>query len=121
MYELAIKTHFDSAHFLRNYEGKCESLHGHTYKVEMVVRGKDLDKAGMIGDFKHLKKALKAVVDQFDHKSLNEVPPFDEKSPSTENLAKHFYNQIKEKLPQEVTLSRVTVWESEDASATYLE
>lgn len=121
MYKLTIRSHFDAAHFLANYEGGCEELHGHTYRVEVVAQGEELDKAGIVCDFKHLKKAVSEVMSQVDHKNLNEVSPFKETSSTTENLAKHFFYQLKQVLPKKVDLKEVTVWESDNTSATYLE
>ena len=121
MYKLTIHTDFDAAHFLVNYGGKCEELHGHTYEVEVVAQGEKLDDAGMVCDFKHLKKAVAKVIDRVDHTCLNEKAPFKEISPSTENLVKHFFQQLTDVLPKEVSLKEVTVWESKDTSATYFE
>ncbi len=111
-WELVVKQKFSAAHFLENYSGKCEKMHGHTFAVEVTFRVSELDKSGISIDFSELKKYLRQLVP--DHKVLNEVYPF---SPSAENLARNFFSQIKTKYP----VSKVMVWESEDAGAAYAE
>lgn len=119
MYELLVKTHFDAAHALRGYPGKCKALHGHTWKVEVTVTGDRLNEIELLIDFADLKKMVDTVLDRFDHKYLNEIPPFDGLSPTGENLARYLYEEIEKELPPEVTLKQVSVWESESACITY--
>ena len=109
-WKLKVKDKFQAAHFLEGYEGKCEKIHGHTFQVEVQILVKNLDKTGI--DFKIIKKALSELMP--DHTLLNEVYDF---NPSAENLSQHFLNELKKKFP----VKSVTVWESEDASATYSE
>jgi 6-pyruvoyltetrahydropterin/6-carboxytetrahydropterin synthase len=109
---LKVRDRFSAAHFLRGYKGKCERVHGHTFQVEVEVRASELDTAGIGIDFTEIKKALAAALP--DHTLLNEVYPF---NPSAENLARHLYGELKKSYP----VRAVTVWESEDASATYSE
>jgi 6-pyruvoyltetrahydropterin/6-carboxytetrahydropterin synthase len=109
-WELVVKQKFSAAHFLENYSGKCEKMHGHTFALEVSFRVGALDQSGISIDFSEIKEYLRRLVP--DHQVLNEVYPF---SPSAENLARHFYGQIREKYP----VSRVMVWESEDAGAAY--
>ena len=78
MYELTVKSHFDAAHALRGYPGECRKLHGHTWDVEVTVAGETLDDVGIVYDFKSLKDDLNAVLDEYDHAYLNDVPPFDD-------------------------------------------
>lgn len=111
-WELIVKETFSAAHFLENYKGKCEHMHGHTFQVEAHFIIKELDKAGIGVDFSELKTYLKSILP--DHKVLNEVFDF---SPSAENLSKYFYNKIKEKY----NISKVIIWESENAGAVYSE
>ncbi len=111
-WELVVKEKFSSAHFLENYKGKCEKMHGHTFEVEVTFSVNDLDKAGIAIDFTILKTYLKQILP--DHKVLNDLYDF---SPSAENLSKHFYYQIKEKYP----VSAVMVWESDKAGARFSE
>lgn len=109
---LKVRDKFSAAHYLRGYRGKCEKVHGHTFQVEVAVRARALDPAGIGFDFTDLKKALAALLP--DHTLLNEALPF---NPTAENLARHLYGELKTSYPVE----SVTVWESEDASATYAE
>ncbi len=111
-YELIVKQRFSAAHFLEHYKGKCEKMHGHTFSIEVYFRVDSLDKSGISIDFTEIKSYLKEILP--DHKVLNEVFDF---SPSAENLAKYFYNKIKEKYP----VSKVIIWESEDAGAVYFQ
>jgi len=121
MYEVTITGHFDAAHALRGYKGKCENLHGHRYQVAVCVAAEKLDEIGLAYDFTELKKALKErVLSRLDHANLNEVPPFDRINPSTENIARHIYEELKAALP-DVKLRWVRVWESPDAWVTYCE
>jgi len=118
MYSIKVELSFSSAHNLRGYKGKCESLHGHNWKVEAVVKSSTLDKCGMVMDFKVLKSALKEILEELDHKYLNDNPYFKKINPTSENIARFLYKRLKAKIKK---LSAVTVWESENASATYYE
>lgn len=109
-----VEDSFSAAHQLRGYEGKCENLHGHTFKVQVYLSGDKLDKIGMLVDFKKIKAELKKVLDKFDHTNLNDLIEFKEKNPTAENIAREVYNKISELKPL-----KVTVWESEKACATY--
>ena len=121
MYELKIVTEFSAAHNLRDFRGKCESLHGHNWKVEVVVRGSELDDSGVVLDFAEVKAATHEVMEEIDHRYLNELPFFTSNNPSSENIARYIFERLGEKLDNErVRVSRVTAWESWDACATYL-
>jgi 6-pyruvoyltetrahydropterin/6-carboxytetrahydropterin synthase len=125
MFEVTVEDSFAAGHFLRNYKGKCENPHGHNYKVLVTLQGRDLDKAGLLLDFKDLKYAIKGVVEKLDHQMINEVAPFTEVNPSAENLAKYFYEQTNVRL-QDVTEGRVwvkqvTMFETDTTNATYYE
>ena len=118
MYKIQVEGNFSSAHNLRGYKGKCEELHGHNWKVEIVAAKVSLDKAGLLLDFHYLKKKLKAVLERLDHKYLNKIPYFKKVNPTSENIARYIYEQLKSGVP---ALSSVTVWESANSSATYEE
>ncbi len=109
-WQLRVRDRFSAAHFLKEYHGKCEKVHGHTFQVEAVVEARELDAAGIGIDFTKIKAALAAILP--DHALLNEVLPF---NPSAENLARHFVAALARDFP----VVAVTVWESDDASATY--
>jgi 6-pyruvoyltetrahydropterin/6-carboxytetrahydropterin synthase len=111
-WKLRVRDKFSAAHYLREYKGKCEKVHGHTFQVEVEVEVRELDAAGLGIDFAEIKRLLAEVLP--DHALLNDVFPF---NPSAENLARHFYDVLRPRLP----VSAVTVWESEDAAATYAE
>ena len=118
MYSLKVEGVFSSAHNLRGYKGKCEDLHGHNWRVEISVQSKDLDNIGMVLDFKYLKNKLNIVFEKMDHKYLNKLIPFKKLNPTSENIAKHIYNELKVYIP---LLKNVTVWENSSSSATYEE
>ena len=121
MYRVKVTDHFAAAHQLFGYEGKCEGLHGHNWKVEVNLEGENLDKIGLLIDFKALKKMLKDVIEELDHKMLNELEPFQENNPTSELIARYIYNKLKKDIPGNVELASVSVWESETARATYFE
>jgi 6-pyruvoyltetrahydropterin/6-carboxytetrahydropterin synthase len=123
MYKLMIETSFASAHQLRGYKGKCETLHGHNWKVQAYVTTKKLNEIDIAIDFHDLKRITNEVVAQLDHKFLNDIFPFTEKNPSSENIARWIFESLKKGLAsyENVKVSAVTVWESETASATYYE
>jgi len=122
MYELMVETTFSSAHQLRGYRGKCEALHGHNWKVQVYVQAESLNEIDLAIDFHELKKYTNEVVEQLDHAFLNEIFPFTEINPSSENMAKWIFDSLKKKMDQEIVqLVAVTVWESDTASATYYE
>lgn len=122
MYELMITTHFASAHNLRDYEGACERLHGHNWKVEVYVKAESLDSIGLALDFKILKEKTRKLMEEIDHQYLNELQPFTEINPSSENIARYLFKRLVESLNNyPVKVSRVNVWESENACAAYYE
>ncbi len=121
MYELKIITEFSAAHNLRDFRGKCESLHGHNWKVEVVVSGSGLDDSGVVMDFAEIKAATREVMSEIDHRYLNELPFFTRHNPSSENIARYVFERLQEKIDDSrVRVARVTAWESQDACATYL-
>lgn len=121
-WKLTIKQDFSASHQLRNYGGKCENMHGHNFGVEVVVEGEELDeKVQYLVDFKELKQRTKAVLDKLDHKHLNEVECFTEVNPSSENIAKYIYRQLKSAMPMNVRLAEVSVSEKDSSKATYWE
>ena len=118
-YYLQVKEHFDAAHALIGYDGECKNLHGHTWDVEVEVKGTELDVVGIVYDFKDLKINLRSILDQFDHKYLNEVPPFDGFNATAENLARVVFEQMTGLLPPQVSVVEVAVWESPIARLVY--
>lgn len=124
MYILTVEDNFSSAHQLRGYRGKCENLHGHNWKVVLSVRGDTLDGAGLLVDFHELKSILRSVIEELDHANLNELPPFTEINPSSENISRHIARAVEGKLETrpgaQVIVDTITVWESDSARCTYL-
>lgn len=122
MFEISVVSNFSSAHALKKYKGKCEKLHGHNWKVEVVLSGKKLDDSGMLFDFIKAKKILGSVIGKLDHKVLNELGEFKYKNPSAENIAEYIFRKFKKKLKtKNVFVKTVKVWESETSYATYYE
>lgn len=122
MYELMVEASFSSAHQLRGYKGECEKLHGHNWKVQVHVLAEKLNELDMAIDFHELKDFLDEVIAPLDHGFLNDLFPFTEKNPSSENIAKWIFDSLKKKVNDgNLQLSAVTVWESESTSATYFE
>ena len=119
MYELTVRSHFDAAHALRDYPGECRNLHGHTWDVEVMVGGSDLDDIGIVYDFKALKNDLGEVLSDYDHVLINDVPPFTELTPTAENLARVIYERLREVVDPRVRVVEVSVWESPIAKLTY--
>lgn len=122
MYELTVISDFAAAHNLRQYEGECENLHGHNWKVEVTVATKKLNKIGLGVDFKILKRTLENILKRLDHKYLNEIQPFDKENPSSENIARYIFKQLQKEIKDKnIKTARVKVWESENAAAVYYE
>ena len=121
MYEVTIIKSFSSAHLLAQIGGKCEELHGHNFKVEVTVAAPDLHKSGLLIDFRVVKKWLNQILEQMDHKHLNELPYFTGINPSAENIAKYICGQMEPQATEsQVRIARVKVWESENAVVTYI-
>lgn len=118
MYNVKVEANFSSAHNLRGYKGKCEELHGHNWKIEVVASKGRLDKAGMVMDFKYLKTELNKCIEKLDHKYLNNLAYFKKVNPTSENIARYIYDTLKANV---AGLKSVTVWENTASSATYEE
>jgi 6-pyruvoyltetrahydropterin/6-carboxytetrahydropterin synthase len=114
-YEISAETTFAASHQLRGYKADLEPLHGHNFRVEAFVSTTELPDSGLVMDFLELEE----VVAPYDHRHINEIPPFDRVNPTTENMARFFHGELRKKLPREVTLRRVRVWEAPTFSASY--
>ena len=120
MYQVSVRRHFDAAHYLRGYQGRCEQMHGHRFQVVVSVQAQQLDDIGLAFDFVVLRGHLDEILRRFDHVCLNEVPPFDNINPSSENLAATIYRELESRLGgTAVSLSSIEVWESPEACVTY--
>ncbi|MBI4186380.1 MAG: 6-carboxytetrahydropterin synthase QueD [Chloroflexi bacterium] len=120
MYEIIVERHFDAAHCLRGYQGKCEALHGHRFRVIARLMASELNDIGIAYDFTSLRQHLDEILSRFDHTSLNDVPPFDKINPSSENIASTIYNELRPRLTEApVSICCVEVWESPESGAVY--
>lgn len=118
MFEASVETDFDAAHCLRGYQGKCEKLHGHRFRVVATVRTRELDNLGMSYDFTLLKRHLRDIAGRFDHVSLNDLSEFQERNPSSENIAIVIFHELQPRLGK-VALTWVEVWESPESHVRY--
>ncbi len=121
MYTVSVQAHYDSAHFLENYKGKCERLHGHRYVVEAALQTDRLNEAGIAFDFVDLKRHLRELADGLDHQLLNELPQFASVETSAENQARYFFDELKKRLPEDLAegLLYARVWETPTQWAQY--
>jgi 6-pyruvoyltetrahydropterin/6-carboxytetrahydropterin synthase len=122
MFEVSVEQVFAAGHALRNYKGKCENIHGHNWRVQVVIEGERLDGTGLLVDFIDVKDLMGSVIARLDHQFLNEVAPFDVKNPSAENIAEYFYEQMSAGLaetPVPVRIREVKIWETDIQSASY--
>ena len=120
MYELTVEGSFSAAHKLRGYQGECERLHGHNWKVEVSLRSEKLNSLGMVMDFKELKNLMNEVLKELDHHYLNELPLFKEINPTTENIAVFLSREMERKINKRgIKLHRVKVWENKGSSAGF--
>lgn len=131
MFEVSIEHTFAAGHALRHYKGKCENVHGHNYRVQVVLRGEKLDGAGLLADFTEMKRLLRAISEPLDHVFLNDIEPFTTLNPSAENIAWYICEKMQEGIihaespvkgasqPNPVEVAEVKVWETDVQSATY--
>jgi 6-pyruvoyltetrahydropterin/6-carboxytetrahydropterin synthase len=117
VFVIEVREHFDAAHALRGYRGKCENLHGHRFEVVVTLRATELDEIGLAYDFTEFKRHLREILARFDHTYLNDVPPFDKVNPSSENVATTIYEEFQRR---ELLIFSVQVCESADSCVTYL-
>jgi 6-pyruvoyltetrahydropterin/6-carboxytetrahydropterin synthase len=120
MYQLFVEEHFDAAHYLPNYHGKCENLHGHRFKVVARLEAAEVDESGMAYDFAQLKQHLREILARFDHTCLNDVSPLDKIGPSSENIAATIYDALQPRFSgSPVKLVSIEVWESPTTGVAY--
>lgn len=119
-YEVKVLGGFSASHRLRGYRGKCESLHGHNWKVEVCIGAGVLDKTGMVADFCVLKKILSGVLETLDHTYLNNLAYFKKTNPTSEHIARYIFLGFKKKFRATGHI-RVSVWETDTSCASYEE
>ncbi len=124
MFEISADQTFAAGHALRGYKGKCENVHGHNYRIRVTLQGEKLNSIGLLVDFVVLKRAMKEIIEYWDHRYINDLPPFDTLNPTAENMALWFCEQMEERLQSglaevPVAIKEVVVWETEKNIATY--
>jgi 6-pyruvoyltetrahydropterin/6-carboxytetrahydropterin synthase len=119
IFHLGIRSHFDAAHCLREYEGKCANLHGHRWDVEVVIKGEPQGDTGIALDFTLARKIISGVLEDYDHCVLNEKEPWLTLNPTAENISKELFRRMKEKLSGQIEMVSVKVWESPEQWASY--
>ena len=121
MFKLKIITHFAAAHQLKMVSKKCENLHGHNWKIEVCLMGNKLNSAGVLIDFGKVKKHVSKIMENLDHKFLNELEIFHDRNPSSENIAMYIAKELQKTIKEPLLkVSSVCAWESDNACATYL-
>ncbi|MGL4184831.1 MAG: 6-carboxytetrahydropterin synthase QueD [Thiotrichaceae bacterium] len=122
IYTLKVLADFASAHTLRDYPGACSRMHGHNWKIEAEVQATQLNEIGMAIDFKEIKREVRAIADELDHRYLNELAPFQDINPTAENIARYFFQRLAQRLNNErVHVSALTIWETDRACVRYAE
>lgn len=124
MFEVTVEASFSAAHHLRGYAGKCAHNHGHNFRARVTVAGEELDETGMLIDFGVLKRWLREICERYDHASLNDIPPFDQTNPTTENLARSIAEEIRSRLKQhapgrDLRVAQVWIQETDTNFASY--
>ncbi len=120
LFEVKVVCDFSAAHMLRNFKGKCEHLHGHNWKIEVVIRGSRLNESEILLDFGELKETTRNILNELDHKFLNDLEYFKEHNPSSENIARYIFQELSKRLNTErVWVYSVSAWESPNSCATY--
>lgn len=122
MFQVSVEETFSAGHALRGYKGKCENPHGHNYRVKVTIAGPQLDSIGLLVDFTHVKHVIREIIGALDHQFINDLEAFKTVNPSSENLAKYFYDETTAQLnglPPGAKITEITVWETDTASAQY--
>ncbi len=119
MFSISRDFTFSAAHTIRGHTGGCERMHGHTYRVRIHLAAEELNELGMVMDFADLKAVANEILEPFDHRVINDIPPFDERNPTAELFAEYVHGEVTRRLPERVTVTEVTVWESPHSSASY--
>lgn len=121
MFRTFIETHFSAAHRINGYEGQCGKLHGHTWKVRVQIKTAQINPIGISIDFKELRALTETVLNKLDHQLINDIPPFDCQNPTAENLSRYVYQQVALRIPENVQMDEVIVWESDNYGVIYKE
>lgn len=122
-FSVRVEARFEAAHFLREYRGISEPLHGHSYKVEAHLEGKGggVDADAIAVDFVGAKRKLEMLAKRLDYGCINDVPPFDQVNPSAENIAEWFWRELSTAVADEgAAVVAMTVWEGPVNSVTFV-
>lgn len=122
MFQVSVEETFSAGHALRGYKGKCENVHGHNYRVQITLEGPELDQIGLLVDFTHIKKVMRDLIKRLDHQFINDLEPFTTVNPSAENMAKYFFEEVRQNLkemPPGAMVKDVVIWETDTAYAKY--
>ena len=121
MFRLSVETTISAAHYLNGYEGPCSVIHGHNWRIVSEVKSEHLNDIGMVIDFEELAGILKTVTGKLDHGTLNKIPPFDRINPTAEHMSRYIFQEMSALLPEHVSMSKVSVWETEKCLVEYSE
>ena len=124
MFEVSAEQTFAAGHALRGYQGKCENVHGHNYRVRVTLEGENLNEIGLLVDFVYMKQVMKRIIEYWDHRFINDLPPFDQINPTAENMALWFCERMQQELAAggadvPARVKEVTIWETDANIATY--
>ena len=122
MYKLVVKKEFSSAHILHGHPGDCKRMHGHNWTVEAKVEGENINKIGMVIDFKDIKNILSEIISKLDHRYLNDIEPFIDNNPTAENISKYIYKELSKNINTDnIKVSEIKLWETNNSAVIYTE
>ena len=122
MYKLVVKKEFSSAHVLHGHPGDCKRMHGHNWIVEAKVEGNNINKIGMVIDFKDIKNTLSDIISKLDHRYLNDIEPFIDNNPTAENISKYIYKELSKIINTDnIKVSEIKLWETNNSAVIYTE
>ena len=121
-FTVRVEARFEAAHYLREYRGISEPLHGHSYKVEadLAAKGGGIDRDAIAVDFISAKQKLEHLAKKLDYGCINDVPPFDAINPSAENIAQWFHRELTAAIAEEGIVRAITIWEGPANSVTFV-
>ena len=120
MFKLVVKKEFSSAHILVGHPGACKRMHGHNWVVEAKVEGEQINKIGMVIDFKDIKNQLENIISKLDHQYLNDLEPFIENNPTAENISKYIYKELSKNINTDnIKVSEIKLWETSSSAVIY--
>lgn len=118
-YEIIVESSFSAAHHLKGHKGKCETMHGHNWKIQVAFNSNKLNKIGLVLDFGEAKELLNKILDELDHKDISEIDFFKKNNPTSELIAKFIFIKLDNLIKSKATLKKVSVWETPTSCASY--